>query len=54
MAFMSADSIFCQTITELFSAGADTAATSLSWAWLYLIKHPDVQAKCHKEIDEVS
>ena len=40
-------------ILDLFLAGTDTTAASLSWFLLYLIRYPEVQAKCHEEIDSV-
>ena len=41
------------TAMDLFSAGSETTATTLSWAVLYMILHPKIQEKIHKEIDEV-
>lgn len=38
---------------DLFLAGTETTATTLQWALVYLIKHPDVQEKVHAEIDRV-
>jgi cytochrome P450 len=37
---------------DLFGAGADTTATTLRWAILFLAHHQDVQEKMHKEIRE--
>ncbi|ESO88638.1 hypothetical protein LOTGIDRAFT_179079 [Lottia gigantea] len=42
-----------RTIVDFFFAGSDTTASTLSWAFLYMILNPDVQSKCQKEIDEV-
>lgn len=42
-----------QTLGDLFAAGTDTTATTLKWAILYLILHPDVQCKIHEELDNV-
>ena len=33
--------------------GSDTTSTSLAWLFLYMILHPDVQMKVHKELDVV-
>ncbi|XP_075895319.1 cytochrome P450 2J5-like isoform X2 [Nelusetta ayraudi] len=38
---------------DLFLAGTETTATTLLWALVYLIKHPDVQEKVQAEIDRV-
>lgn len=41
------------TAMDLFAAGSETTATTLSWAVLYMILYPQVQEKIHKEIMEV-
>ena len=41
------------TAMDLFSAGSETTATTLSWAILYLILYPEVQDKLYQEIDAV-
>ena len=38
---------------DLFSAGSETTATTLSWAVCFMIIHPDIQKKVQMEIDEV-
>ncbi|XP_075895315.1 cytochrome P450 2J6-like [Nelusetta ayraudi] len=38
---------------DLLLAGTDTTSTTLLWALVYLIKHPDVQEKVQAEIDRV-
>jgi len=35
-------------------AGMETTSTSMVWTFLFLLHHPEVQAKLHKELDEVS
>ncbi|XP_050952417.1 cytochrome P450 2J4 isoform X2 [Labeo rohita] len=40
-------------LLDLFGAGTESTAKSLSWALLYMAKYPDVQEKVHSEIDEV-
>ncbi|XP_048210423.1 cytochrome P450 2D17-like isoform X2 [Perognathus longimembris pacificus] len=40
-------------VADLFSAGMVTTSTTLSWALLLMILHPDVQGRVQQEIDEV-
>uniref|UniRef100_A0A452EE06 Cytochrome P450 n=1 Tax=Capra hircus TaxID=9925 RepID=A0A452EE06_CAPHI len=40
-------------VTDLFSAGMVTTSTTLAWALLLMILHPDVQRRVQQEIDEV-
>ena len=40
-------------ILDLFFAGTDTTAASLSWFLLFMIHFPDIQRKCQEEIDAV-
>jgi len=37
----------------LFLAGHETTAAALSWTWLLLSEHPDVEARLHAELDAV-
>ncbi|XP_006776012.1 PREDICTED: cytochrome P450 2D17 [Myotis davidii] len=39
-------------VADLFSAGMVTTSTTLAWALLLMILHPDVQHRVQKEIDE--
>ena len=41
------------TSIDLFAAGTDTTTTTLLWAFIYLMRYPDVQEKLIQEIDEV-
>ena len=41
------------TSVFFFLAGAETVATTLRWALLYMIKYPDIQRKVQQEIDSV-
>jgi len=40
-------------VADFFLAGQDTTSSSILWTFLYLLHHPDVQSKVHKELDEV-
>ncbi|HYO53614.1 cytochrome P450 [Archangium sp.] len=40
-------------ILTLYMAGLETTANALSFAWLMLARHPDVQARLHAEVDAV-
>ena len=37
----------------LFIAGHETTANLLTWTWLLLARHPEVEAKLHAEVDAV-
>jgi cytochrome P450 len=37
----------------IFLAGHETTANALTWTWYLLSQNPDVEAKVHREIDEV-
>ena len=47
------DTSLIATAVLLFLAGTETSTTTLRWALLYLIMHPEVQVKVHNEIDAV-
>jgi cytochrome P450 len=40
-------------LRSLIAAGTETTSTTLRWGLLFLLTHPDVQAKVQKEIDDV-
>ncbi|XP_015267870.1 PREDICTED: cytochrome P450 2D4-like, partial [Gekko japonicus] len=42
-----------QDIFDLFIAGSDTTASTLQWALLLMVNHPDIQEKVHKELENV-
>ncbi|XP_049832281.1 methyl farnesoate epoxidase-like [Schistocerca gregaria] len=41
------------TVFDLFGAGAESVSNTLAFAVMYLVLHPDVQQKLHKELDLV-
>ncbi|XP_078522909.1 cytochrome P450 2J4-like [Lissotriton helveticus] len=38
---------------DLFLAGTETTTTTLRWTLLYMVKHPEIQEKVQKELDDV-
>ncbi|XP_050388964.2 cytochrome P450 2D3 [Patella vulgata] len=42
-----------RAISDLVFAASDTTATTLDWAMLFMVLHPEVQKKCQEEIDSV-
>ncbi|NWI51924.1 CP2DH protein, partial [Calyptomena viridis] len=38
---------------DLFSAGSETTTTTLRWALLFMVLHPEIQSKVQAEIDKV-
>ncbi|XP_017683077.1 PREDICTED: cytochrome P450 2D14 [Lepidothrix coronata] len=38
---------------DLFGAGSETTTTTLRWALLYMLLHPEIQSKVQAEIDKV-
>ncbi|XP_067086386.1 cytochrome P450 2J2-like [Osmerus mordax] len=55
---MSPDSTFFEenmvlTVADLFLAGTDTTSTTLRWALIYMMEHPEIQERCHEEIISV-
>ena len=40
------------SIVDMFMAGSDTISSSLTWAILYMVHHPDIQQKVQEELDE--
>jgi cytochrome P450 len=47
------DELVRDNILTLFFAGHETTANTLTWAFYYLDKYPDVAAKLHEEVDRV-
>nr|XP_022312398.1 cytochrome P450 2C8-like isoform X2 [Crassostrea virginica] len=47
------DDQLLKIIVELFVAGTETASTALRWFSLFMIRHPDVQDKMRKEINDI-
>jgi len=40
-------------LVDLFIAGMETTSSSLMCTFLYMIHHPEIQQKVHKELDKV-
>ena len=40
-------------MVTLFAAGHETTSNALSWTWYLLSQHPQVEARLHREVDEV-
>ena len=47
------DANLCLVVLDLLGAATVTTSTTLSWALLLMILHPDVQCQVQQEIDEV-
>jgi len=41
------------SLGDIFTAGSETTSTTMSWLFLYMALHPDVQDKVYQEIDRV-
>ena len=41
------------SLMDLFLAGSETTSTTLTWAMLYMIRYPEIQAKVQAELDTV-
>ena len=41
------------TMFDLFLAGSETTSTTLTWAYLFMIRYPEVQEKVQQELDQV-
>ena len=40
-------------VVTMLTAGHETTAVTLSWAWYAMLSHPHVEAKFYREVDEV-
>ena len=47
------DSELIDQITTLYSAGSESSATALAWAFHLLASHPEVEQRLHAELDTV-
>ncbi|CAI9729741.1 cytochrome P450 2B4-like [Octopus vulgaris] len=43
-----------RAILDMFTAGTDTVALYLTWAFLYMAKYPDMQNRCREEIKQIT
>ncbi len=41
------------TLEDVFLAGSDTVSAFLEWFTLYMMRYPEVQERCQREIDAV-
>uniref|UniRef100_A0A7E4VVZ6 CYtochrome P450 family n=1 Tax=Panagrellus redivivus TaxID=6233 RepID=A0A7E4VVZ6_PANRE len=46
------DSQLYATLLDVWVAAQETTATTLNWIFIYIIQHPEVQAKAHAELDK--
>ena len=42
-----------RSLTDLFGAGSETSSSMLLFAFMYMIKYPEIQKNVHEEIDKV-
>jgi cytochrome P450 len=42
-----------EQVMTIFLAGHDTTAAALTWTWLLLSTHPEIEARLHQEISDV-
>ncbi len=47
------DALLRDQILMTFFAGFETTSTALTWVWILLGQHPDVEGRVHAELDEV-
>jgi cytochrome P450 len=45
------DQLLRDEVMTLFMAGHETTANTLAWAWLFVARQPDVEARLHEELD---
>lgn len=50
VALFSDDELLVE-ISNFFGAGAETTATTISWAYYFLVRHQDVQRRVQEEIE---
>lgn len=46
-----ADRALMDEITTMIIAGHETAATTMNWCWYLISRHPEVEARIHREVD---
>ena len=40
-------------VSDLNAAGTETTTSTIRWILFYLIRHPEIQKKVHREIERV-
>lgn len=50
---LSTEEQLVRVIGDLYGAGTETTTTTLRWALIYLLHHPDVLKRAQAEIDDV-
>jgi len=53
ISFVCIEGNLIYAIHHIYLAGAEATSTTIRWAMLYMAKYPEIQAKIHKEIDDV-
>ena len=51
--FVTSEEQLLVLLMDLFTAGAETTSTTLTWTIIHLIHNPEVQKKVHDEIDNI-
>ncbi|KAL3876390.1 hypothetical protein ACJMK2_034240 [Sinanodonta woodiana] len=47
----NSEEMLTAVIGDLFGAGGETSTTAVCWAFIYLVRHPEIQARIREEVD---